>query len=70
MFGKACFPPLLNIKHYLMNMADNTYLSTEEVAKLLNVHINTVARWIKSGKLPQQKSVVITAFQEKLSRIA
>ncbi len=36
-------------------MADNIYLSTEEVAKLLNVHINTVARWIKSGKLPSTK---------------
>jgi chromosome partitioning protein len=36
-------------------MADNTYLTTEEVAKLLNIHINTVARWIKSGKLPSTK---------------
>jgi excisionase family DNA binding protein len=36
-------------------MAENTYLSTEEVAKLLNVHSNTVARWIKSGKLPSTK---------------
>ncbi|HZA23458.1 MAG TPA: helix-turn-helix domain-containing protein [Dehalococcoidia bacterium] len=36
-------------------MAENTYLTTEEVAKLLNVHSNTVARWIKSGKLPSTK---------------
>jgi chromosome partitioning protein len=36
-------------------MTENTYLSTEEVAKLLNVHSNTVARWIKSGKLPSTK---------------
>jgi len=36
-------------------MADNTYLTTEEVATLLNVHSNTVARWLKSGKLPSTK---------------
>src|SRR3982751_2533128 len=36
-------------------MADSTFLSTEEVAKLLNIHINTVTRWIKSGKLPSTK---------------
>lgn len=34
---------------------DNTFLSTEEVSKLLNVHANTVMRWIKSGKLPSTK---------------
>jgi excisionase family DNA binding protein len=36
-------------------MAENTYLTTEEVAQLLNVHSNPVARWIKSGKLPSTK---------------
>src|SRR3954449_8759495 len=36
-------------------MADSTFLSTEEVAKLLNIHINTVTRWIKIGKLPSTK---------------
>jgi chromosome partitioning protein len=36
-------------------MPDNPFLSTEEVAKLLNVHANTVTRWIKSGKLPSTK---------------
>src|SRR3954451_6288672 len=34
---------------------DTTFLSTEEVSKLLNVHSNTVMRWIKSGKLPSTK---------------
>ena len=46
-------------------MAENTYLTTEEVAKLLNVHSNTVARWIKSGKPPPQKLAVSTASPEK-----
>src|SRR5258708_4470766 len=39
----------------IKNMADNTYYSTEEVAQLLTVHINTVVRWIKAGKLPSTK---------------
>jgi len=31
------------------------YLSTEEAAKLLNVHINTIVRWIKTGALPSSR---------------
>ena len=27
------------------------YLTTEEAARLLNVHVNTIIRWIKSDKL-------------------
>jgi excisionase family DNA binding protein len=37
-------------------MAENTYLTTEEVAKLLNVHSNTVARWIKKRQAPFNKN--------------
>ena len=50
-------------------MAENTYLSTEEVAKLLNVHVNTVARWQKVASSPQQKLAVSIAFPEKLLKI-
>src|SRR5438105_4391954 len=31
------------------------YLSTEEAAKLLNVHSNTIVRWIKTGALPSSR---------------
>ena len=36
-------------------MNDLGYLSTEEAAQLINVHPNTIVRWIKSGKLPSSK---------------
>jgi chromosome partitioning protein len=49
------FLPLPNSNNNTVLMADNTYLTTDEVAKLLNVHSNTVARWIKNGKLPSTK---------------
>lgn len=56
-------------------MADNIYLSTEEVAKLLNIHINTVARWIKSGKLPSTKigrdyRIPRDAIENRISKVA
>ena len=56
-------------------MAENTYLSTEEVAKLLNVHINTVARWLKSGKLPSTKigreyRIPREAIENRVNRVA
>jgi chromosome partitioning protein len=56
-------------------MADNTYLTTEEVATLLNVHSNTVARWIKSGKLPSTKigreyRIPREAIENRMSRVA
>jgi chromosome partitioning protein len=34
---------------------DEQFLSTDEVSRLLNVHQNTVMRWIKTGKLPSTK---------------
>jgi chromosome partitioning protein len=56
-------------------MAENTYLTTEEVAKLLNVHSNTVARWIKSGKLPSTKigreyRIPREAIENRVNRVA
>lgn len=36
-------------------MNNLSYLSTEEAARLINVHPNTIVRWIKSGKLPSSK---------------
>jgi len=36
-------------------MSDEGYLSTEQAAQLLNVHTNTIHRWIKDGKLPTTK---------------
>ena len=38
-----------------MMATDSSLLTTEEAAKLLNVHVNTVVRWIKSGNLPASR---------------
>jgi chromosome partitioning protein len=56
-------------------MANDAYLSTEEVAKLLSVHINTVSRWIKSGKLPSTKigreyRIPRNAIENRVNRVA
>src|ERR671938_47656 len=56
-------------------MDNDTYLSTEEVAKLLSVHINTVSRWIKSGKLPSTKigreyRIPRSAIENRVYRVA
>jgi chromosome partitioning protein len=56
-------------------MENDTYLSTEEVAKLLSVHVNTVSRWIKSGKLPSTKigreyRIPRSAIENRISRVA
>ncbi len=34
---------------------DNGYLTIEQVAELLQVHYNTVYRWVTSGDLPATK---------------
>ena len=36
-------------------MPEEGFLSTEQAAQLLNVHSNTIHRWIKDGKLPTSK---------------
>ena len=56
-------------------MPDSTFLSTEEVAQLLNVHIATVARWLKSGKLPSTKigreyRIPREAIENRMNRVA
>src|SRR3954449_3864647 len=56
-------------------MANGAYLSTEEVANLLSVHINTVSRWIKSGKLPSTKigreyRIPRSAIENRVNRVA
>jgi excisionase family DNA binding protein len=56
-------------------MTENTYLTTEKVAKLLNVHSNTVARWIKSGELPSTKigreyRIPREAIENRVNRVA
>src|SRR4051812_10100221 len=54
---------------------DTTFLSTEEVSKLLNVHSNTVMRWIKSGKLPSTKigreyRIPREAIENRMSKVS
>src|SRR4051812_46663308 len=56
-------------------MANDAYLSTEEVATLLSVHINTVSRWIKNGKLPSTKigreyRIPRSAIENRVNRVA
>jgi chromosome partitioning protein len=54
---------------------EGSFLSTEEVAKLLNVHGNTVMRWIKNGKLPSTKigreyRIPKDAIENRVNRVA
>jgi chromosome partitioning protein len=54
---------------------ESSFFSTEEVAKLLNVHGNTVMRWIKSGKLPSTKigreyRIPKDAIENRVNRVA
>src|ERR687886_615132 len=56
-------------------MDNDKFLSTEEVAKLLSVHTNTVSRWIKSGKLPSTKigreyRIPRSAIENRVNRVA
>jgi len=64
----------INIKYDTSSTADSTYLTTEDVAKLLNIHINTVKRWIKSGKLSSTKigkeyRIPREAIENRLNRV-
>jgi chromosome partitioning protein len=56
-------------------MADNQYLSAEEVAQMLQVHPNTVARWIKSGtlssiKIGKEHRIPKSAIENRLNKVA
>jgi len=33
-------------------MDNKAYYTTEEIAKMLSIHVATVRRWIREGKLP------------------
>jgi chromosome partitioning protein len=72
---KGILPLLPDTNNYTARMTDTTFLSTEEVAKLLNVHINTVTRWIKSGKLPSTKigreyRIPRDAIENRMNKVA
>ena len=69
---KTCLP--LNTNIYQGMPAESKFLTTEQAAELLNVHPNTILRWIKSGKLPssqigKQYRIPRDAIENRVSKI-
>ncbi|RLB81118.1 MAG: excisionase [Deltaproteobacteria bacterium] len=50
----------------LNRIEQNMKLSIDEVAKLLNLPISTIQRWIRQGKIPAQKSSEGWIFQKQV----
>ena len=55
--------------------ASSRYLTTDEAAKLLKVSVNSIRRWIKSGKLPSSKiglqyRIPREAIENRVSKVA
>jgi excisionase family DNA binding protein len=51
------------------------FLSTEEAARLLKVHTNTIVRWIKTGALPSSRigreyRIPKEAIENRVTRIS
>src|SRR2546430_6258447 len=53
----------------------SAFLSTEEAARLLKVHTNTIVRWIKTGALPSSRigreyRIPKEAIENRVTRIS
>lgn len=38
--------------HSIFNVSDDSVLHVEEIAELVNMHVESVRRWCRNGKLP------------------